>query len=350
MTEKVTLRPVAADDLSRLLELLEDPELAGEYQWFGFRGDRARELQRRFETDGLLGHDESYLAVGLEEGTCAGWVVWLPVGHFGNYEIGITLFPEHRGRGIGTEAQRLLVEYLFATTPAFRLQAGTEVDNVAEQKALERVGFRKEGIQRGLYFQAGGWRDNVMYGLTRDDVAPGETSPTTLREADEQPIAVRPAEGGDRAWATELLCRRWSSSTIVSRGRIHATDQLPALIAESPTGPCGLATYWVEPSEIELVTLDAEPPGRGAGSALLAAVIEVGRGLGCRRLTVITTNDNLAAIGFYQRRGLRLIGVHSGAVDTARRIKPEIPEVGEDGIPVHDEIELGFDISGSVET
>lgn len=99
-------------------------------------------------------------------------MTWRPVDGTGNFEIGIALFEEHRGRGIGTEAQRLLVDYLFATTTAHRLEAGTEVDNVAEQRALERVGFRREGVLRGLFFRAGQWRDCVVYGLLRDDERP----------------------------------------------------------------------------------------------------------------------------------------------------------------------------------
>jgi RimJ/RimL family protein N-acetyltransferase len=95
----------------------------------------------------------------------------LPVGLQGNWEIGCGLLAEHRDRGIGTEAQRLLVEYLFATTPACRVQAGTEADNVAEQRALEKAGFKREGVMRGLHFRAGAWRDGVMYGITRQDVA-----------------------------------------------------------------------------------------------------------------------------------------------------------------------------------
>jgi RimJ/RimL family protein N-acetyltransferase len=92
-----------------------------------------------------------------------------------NFEIGIALFPDHRGHGIGTQAQRQLVSYLFDTTTANRLQAGTELDNVAEQRSLERVGFRREGVQRGLYFRAGAWRDSVMYGLLRADWLSGAT-------------------------------------------------------------------------------------------------------------------------------------------------------------------------------
>ena len=74
------------------------------------------------------------------------------------------------GRGIGTEAQRQLVRYLFSNTTAHRLQAGTEIDNLAEQHALERAGFQKEGIARGLYFRAGAWRDSVIYAVLRTDV------------------------------------------------------------------------------------------------------------------------------------------------------------------------------------
>jgi RimJ/RimL family protein N-acetyltransferase len=164
----VRLRPVEEADLAQLIRLLWDPDAPGEYQWFGYRMGRAREVERRWHDDGLIGEDSSFLAVDVD-GTCAGWVGWRRVGTSGNFEIGIALFPEHRGQAIGTEAQRQLVDYLFRNTTAHRLQAGTETDNIAEQRALERVGFRREGIQRGLYFRGGSWRDSVMYGILRDD-------------------------------------------------------------------------------------------------------------------------------------------------------------------------------------
>jgi RimJ/RimL family protein N-acetyltransferase len=105
-------------------------------------------------------------------------VTWRPVGATGNFEIGIALLPGHRGHGVGTEAQRQLVDYLFDTTAANRVQAGTEVGNVAEQRALERAGFRREGVQRGLYFRAGRWRDSVMYGVVRGDRRSGDPDGT----------------------------------------------------------------------------------------------------------------------------------------------------------------------------
>jgi [ribosomal protein S5]-alanine N-acetyltransferase len=168
METSVSLRPIRQDELMGLLRMALDPVACGEFQWFGFRLPLAKQLERRWGEDGLIGGEQSFLAV-LVDDVAAGWVSWRPSGPFGNFEIGISLFPEHRGHGVGTEAQRQLVEYLFSTTLAHRLQAGTEVDNTAEQRALERVGFRSEGVQRGLHFRAGRWRDSVMYGLLRDD-------------------------------------------------------------------------------------------------------------------------------------------------------------------------------------
>ena len=167
----VYLRAVTDEDLHLLNRRWTDPDLAGEFQWFGFRPQRALELERRLKQDGLIGAEESWLVVASADFPCLGAVAWRPIGPHGNWEIGCGLLTEHRGRGIGTEAQRLLVEYLFATTPANRVQAGTEADNVAEQRALEKAGFRQEGVMRGLHFHAGAWRDGVMYGITRQDVA-----------------------------------------------------------------------------------------------------------------------------------------------------------------------------------
>jgi [ribosomal protein S5]-alanine N-acetyltransferase len=119
------------------------------------------------------------LAVALPDGTLAGIVSWRTIkagGPDGGWlEIGALLFPERRGRGLGTAAQRLLVEYLFATTLANRLQAITDVENLAEQRVLERIGFRHEGVLRGLAFIGGEWRDGVLYARLRSDMTePGD--------------------------------------------------------------------------------------------------------------------------------------------------------------------------------
>jgi RimJ/RimL family protein N-acetyltransferase len=164
----VKLWPVQEAELDELLRLYWDPAAPGTYQRFGFRMAKVAALRRRWREDGLIGDESSYLTVLVDDVT-AGWVTWRSVGPAATFEIGAALFAAHRGRGVGTGAQRLLVDYLFATTPTHRLQAGTEPDNIAEQRALERVGFRREGVRRGVHFRAGTWRDSVDYGLLRDD-------------------------------------------------------------------------------------------------------------------------------------------------------------------------------------
>ena len=131
---------------------------------------------------------------------------------------------------------------------------------------------------------------------------------------------------------------------MVSRGGVHNALDLPALVAEANGTRCGLLTYRVDRTGCEIVTLDAVPRHRGTGSALIEAVAREAQLTGWRRLWLITTNDNLDALRFYQRRGFTLAAIHRNAVTEARKVKPSIPEIGGYGIPVRDEIELERDV------
>jgi GNAT superfamily N-acetyltransferase len=157
-------------------------------------------------------------------------------------------------------------------------------------------------------------------------------------------FVIRPATEDDRAWIVRHLERSWGSPIVVSRGTAHDGSQLPALLAMRGDEHAGLATYHVAGDECELVSLDSLCEGQGIGSALLAGVGEEAGRRGCRRLWLITTNDNLDAIRFYHRRGMRLVAVHRGGADEARRLKPSIPLIGEHGIPIHDELEFELEL------
>lgn len=135
------------------------------------------------------------------------------------------------------------------------------------------------------------------------------------------------------------LREEWAGDVVVSRGVAHRVSSLAMLAAFDGSAVAGLATYAVAGDDCELVTLNAFVPRRGVGSALLDAVAGAAREAGCGRLWLVTTNDNLAAQRFYERRGLGLVAVHRGAVDDARRLKPSIPFVGEHGLEIHDELE-----------
>jgi len=172
------LRPVREEHLS-FLEDLRRPENCAPYNWEGYRA--AQDLRQRLDRDGFLGPDGGSLVVTLPDGTPVGCVSWHGV-HHGMppasrcWNIGITIAPHHRGRGLGTEAQRLLAAYLLATTTVNRIEADTDVTNLAEQRSLEKAGFTREGTMRGAQFREGAWHDLVLFSRLRDDRAPEPTA------------------------------------------------------------------------------------------------------------------------------------------------------------------------------
>jgi GNAT superfamily N-acetyltransferase len=153
-------------------------------------------------------------------------------------------------------------------------------------------------------------------------------------------IEIHLIAAADREWMRDLLARWWGSPRIVTRGRVHDALALPAFIAWIAHERAGLATYRIAGAECELLTLNSTREGQGVGTALVDAVIAAAREARCTRLWLTTTNDNLPALRFYQKRGFHLVAVHRDALAASRRLKPEIPLTGLDGVPLRDEIEL----------
>ncbi len=161
-------------------------------------------------------------------------------------------------------------------------------------------------------------------------------------------VMIRPALAGDRDWIGSTLVDRWGSTTVVSRGQlwdaagldgIVAIEEIDAIDTGEPAR-VGLLTYRVDAEGLEVVTLDSLRARAGVGGALLERATQIARDAGANRLWLTTTNDNLPAIRFYQRRGLRIVAVHRGAIDQARLLKPSIPLASNNGIELHDELEL----------
>jgi GNAT superfamily N-acetyltransferase len=149
-------------------------------------------------------------------------------------------------------------------------------------------------------------------------------------------VTIREATEADRAARESFLSERHSARVARLGELLDALDH-PALIAERDDGSlAGVLTYVVDGDSCEILTLHAADQWSGVGTALVAAV--EGK---ARRLWLLTTNDNVDALRFYQRRGFRLAKLHPGGVDESRaRLKPEIPETGEYGIPIRDELIL----------
>jgi RimJ/RimL family protein N-acetyltransferase len=175
MAPRIRLRDITLDDADLLDTWSAEPAAAGDFNDFGGTRepvDRVALAQGppRSERNGRL------MVERLADGRPIGSVSWHVVGYGPNAEssawnIGISLLPDARGQGYGTEAQALLAAYLFETTGVNRVEASTDVENHAEQRSLEKAGFRREGVVRGAQYRAGGYHDLVTYARLRDDPA-----------------------------------------------------------------------------------------------------------------------------------------------------------------------------------
>jgi ribosomal protein S18 acetylase RimI-like enzyme len=138
----------------------------------------------------------------------------------------------------------------------------------------------------------------------------------------------------------QFWIEHWGGGEMITRGNVYRPEQLDGFVVEDGGEWIGLITFFIKDGECEVTSLDSLRAGQGIGSKLIEQVMEEARARKCKRLFLITTNDNLNALGFYQKRGFEIVAVYRGAVNESRKIKPGIPLVGYNNIPLRDEIEL----------
>jgi ribosomal protein S18 acetylase RimI-like enzyme len=160
----------------------------------------------------------------------------------------------------------------------------------------------------------------------------------------------RAVQDSDREAVAEFIERHWHSRMVMSHGEAYYPHECDGFIEWRGGEIVGLLTYRYAGDYMELLTLNSTLEGQGIGSALMLMAIAATREHGKAGLCLTTTNDNLRAVQFYQRLGFRIVRVNVGAVDEARKIKPQIPEVGQTGIPIHDELVLELRIKPSLES
>ncbi len=158
----------------------------------------------------------------------------------------------------------------------------------------------------------------------------------------------REIRDSDRSTIAEFIERHWGARFVMSHGQKFYPHECDGFIEWRDAQLVGLLTYCRDGDSMELLTLNSTLEGHGIGSALMLLAISKARVLGLARVWLTTTNDNLRALGFYQRLGFRMVRVNVGAVDEARKIKPQIAEIGQDGIPIHDEIVMELAIQPSL--
>ncbi|WP_454265931.1 GNAT family N-acetyltransferase [Rossellomorea marisflavi] len=137
-----------------------------------------------------------------------------------------------------------------------------------------------------------------------------------------------------------FFLRHWGGTEMVISTGIHDCVNLDGFVCLEDNEILGLITFVMGNQECEIISMDSLREGVGIGSSLLRRVENEAIINGCLSLSVITTNDNLHALGFYQRRGFQLVDLKCNAVETARIHKPSIPYIAENGIPIRDEILL----------
>lgn len=182
---------------------------------------------------------------------------------------------------------------------------------------------------------------------------------------------IRPLTTNDRNWVADFLDTHWHSTKIVALGEVYYGHLMPGFAVfpgspedetdangetnhkakskekettkekKKPQKPIGLVTFRIdEEGDCHVLTMDSLDPKKGIGTALLNAVRTAAMEAGCKRLWLVTTNDNMQALRFYQRRGFVLVALHVDSLANARRLKPQIPLIGIDNIPLRDELVL----------
>jgi hypothetical protein len=156
------------------------------------------------------------------------------------------------------------------------------------------------------------------------------------------PFIIRPLTPADHDWVSQAIVAEWSSEMVVVHGEVFYPASLPGFAAFIESDQVGLLTYNINNNNCEIITLNSWREDMGVGTALITAVHETANQAGCTRLLVVTTNNNLRALRFYQNRGFNITAVRLNAIAEIRLIKPKIPFFDNDGRPIRDEIELEF--------
>jgi GNAT superfamily N-acetyltransferase len=155
-------------------------------------------------------------------------------------------------------------------------------------------------------------------------------------------VEYRPLSAKDIPGVRQWWVEHWGGEIIIVHGETFHPDALAGFVAQEDGQWVGLVTYRIDRQECEIMSLDSLREGKGTGTRLMQSAIQAAREAGCSRVRVTTTNDDLNALKFYQKMGFALVALRRNAMDETRKVKPLVPLIGMNGIPLRDEIELEF--------
>lgn len=153
---------------------------------------------------------------------------------------------------------------------------------------------------------------------------------------------VRSLTKDDKKWVKETVQKVWGGDSIITNDKTYKPEELEGIIVEENKKRLGLLTFVLENNECIIITLNSLQSHVGIGTLLLDKLKSISKQNNCTRIYLETTNDNINGLKFYQKRGFQIIAVYPNAINEARKIKPQIPLIGENGIPIRDALELEF--------
>lgn len=156
-------------------------------------------------------------------------------------------------------------------------------------------------------------------------------------------ISIRPIEKKDKVWIKKVMIDAWNSEMVVA-SKLFNTLKLSGFVAELNDQLAGVVTYDIANGKLEIVSLNSMQEGKGIGTALTEKVKEFAKNKEIKSVWLLTSNDNIDSLRFYQKRGFRITKVYPNAIGKARKIKPDIPEIGNYGIPLKDALKLEYSL------
>ena len=248
--------------------------------------------------------------------------------------VGYFILPEYHRQGIMTEALLEVIRFAFDDGGAHRIETGCITENRASERVMQKCGLIKEAERKEYVWHDGRLKDRVEYRLTMDE---------WLALSKTKTFNIEPITDNHRAFVDRQIAESWSGPFIAVHGVLFDTRTQPGYVAVDTvdnSAIIGYILYNIADGDCEITVLESLRQKQGVGRALINAVISTSKDAGCRRMWLVTTNDNTQAIHFYQRFGFILKAVHINSLDEARKLKPQIPLIGEDGIPLMHEFEF----------
>ena len=322
---ELNIRYLKDGDENYLLKWLTDPSLLSYYE-----GKDRRYTKEKVIEDFFLEDDEIRCLV-LYKNNPIGYIqfyslreidgISLPNNSYGMDQfIGET---SYWNQGIGKKLVQSIVHYIKMTLKGSFIVMDPQQWNKRAICCYEKVGFRSIGILPNHEYHEGNWNDCL---LMVKDLATYDIEPLNS-------LHLKQAE--------DFLTSSWGSSEMVISTGTYNLHELEGFVALSTTGEMkGVVTFKRNDGVIEIISLDRALENQGIGSRLMMMVELIAVEQQILLIKVITTNDNMHALSFYQRKGYRIKEVIHEAVDRARQVKPEIPLIGERGIPIYDELVL----------